>query len=103
MLQGEHAEGVSLAAEIALLAAELEESMAALERLQVQNAQAEQESAMELPMLRCAFRKRCREGYSNAMRLSCSLSVLEGELDQDEPQQVVARPGVGQVAPLLTV
>ena len=35
--------------------------------------------ATELPALRCAFRKRSREGHSNAVRLACSLQVLESE------------------------
>ena len=103
MLQGEQAEGAALASETALLAAQLTESMAALERLQVQNARAEQEMAMEMPMLRCAFRKRCHEGYSNAMRLACSLSILEGELEPDErpPPGLAATASVVGLAPLV--
>ncbi|KAL3931221.1 MAG: hypothetical protein SGPRY_001217, partial [Prymnesium sp.] len=80
VLQGEQALTSTLTTETSLLTRQLSESMVALEKLKMQNAVQEQEVASELPMLRCAFRKRCREGYSNAMRLVCSLSILENEL-----------------------
>ena len=62
------------------LAAELAESTSTLEAMQVRSAESAAEVAEELPALRCAFRKRCRAGFSNAVRLSCALTVLEGEL-----------------------
>jgi len=86
VLKGELAEASSLAAETARLAAQLTESMAALEQLHVRSAQAELDMAVELPKLRCAFRKRTREGYSNALRYSCSLLTLENELDSTKRQ-----------------
>jgi len=46
----------------------------------VQSVAACAELADELPALRCAFRKRCRDGYSTAVRDACSLNVLESEL-----------------------
>ena len=80
MLKGEENELDTFAAETARLMAQLKESMAALELLQVQGAQAAVDTAAEIPALRCAFRKRCASGHSNAARLACSLAVLEGEL-----------------------
>ena len=42
--------------------------------------------AVELPELRCAFRKRCRDGYSNAVRHACHLTVLEAECKVAQPR-----------------
>lgn len=36
----------------------------------------------ELTSLRCAFRKRLRNGASSAMRFTCSRTSLEGEIER---------------------
>ena len=58
------------------LAERLAESTSELEALQVRSCQADAEAARELPALRCAFRKRLRNGHSSALQLSCALAVL---------------------------
>ena len=68
-----------LDAEAERIAAALAESTSTLEAMQMRGAEVAIEVADELPALRCAFRKRCRAGLSNAVRLSCALTVLEGE------------------------
>lgn len=79
-IQSEDGETMALASTAALLTRQLADSMEALERMQVESARRSQEMTKELPMLRCSFRKRSREGYCNAIRLACSLSNLENEL-----------------------
>ena len=69
-----------LDAEAERLASELADSTSTLESMQVRSADAAQELACDLAPLRCAFRKRCRAGFSNAVRLACALTVLEGEV-----------------------
>ena len=68
-----------LDAEAERIAAELAASTDTLEAMQMRSAEAASEVAAELPLLRCAFRKRMRDGLSSAMRLNCALVVLEGE------------------------
>ena len=68
-----------LDAEAERVAATLAESTRTLEAMQVRGADAATEVADELPALRCAFRKRCRAGLSNAVGLRCALTVLEAE------------------------
>ena len=68
-----------LDAEADRLAAELTESTGTLEAMQMRSAAAAQELAADLAPLRLAFRKRCRAGFSNAVRLACALTVLETE------------------------
>ena len=50
-----------------------------LEQMQARSAAEHAALASELPALRCAFRKRTRDGHSNALRLACSLTTLEAE------------------------
>ena len=69
-----------LDAEAERLAAGLIDSTNTLEAMQMHSAEAACEVADELPALRTAFRKRCRAGFSNAVRFACQLSVLEAEL-----------------------
>lgn len=79
VLHAECAEARALASEAALLSQQLADSMVALEDLRIQGASRDQEVLKELPSVRCAFRKRGREGYCNAMRLAFSLHTLENE------------------------
>ena len=68
-----------LEAEAERFVAELAASTGSLEEMQFRSTQAAQELAAELSPLRIAFRKRCRQGMSNAVHLSCALTVLEAE------------------------
>lgn len=68
-----------LDAEAERLAAELAASTVSLEAMQMRSVEGAQELAAELSPLRIAFRKRCHQGISNAVRLSCALTVLEAE------------------------
>ena len=69
-----------LDAESQHLEATLAQSESSLEEMQARSAADHAELARELPALRCAFRKRTREGHSNALRLACSLATLESEM-----------------------
>ena len=63
-----------LDAEAQRLEATLAHSESSLEEMQAQSAAEHAELARELPALRCAFRKRTRDGHSNALRAACSLA-----------------------------
>ena len=76
-----------LDAETHRLASELDASELLIEELQGRSATEHAAIADKLPALRCAIRKRCRDGQSNAIRLACSLSVLEAEMHGRQPQK----------------
>lgn len=73
-------ERVSLDAEAQRLEETLTQSATSLERWQMQSVAQHAELASEIPALRCAFRKRTRDGHSNALRMACSLTTLETEM-----------------------
>ena len=79
-LQQEQDQNASFANQLAQLEAQLLESTNALQELQVQRTHTHLDAAAEMASLRCSFRKRCSSGHSNAVRLACSLSLLEAEL-----------------------
>jgi hypothetical protein len=68
-----------LDAEAEAVTAELAQSEVAMEEMEAKSIAECKTIAAELPGLRNAFRKRCRDGYSNAVRLSLTLDVLECE------------------------
>lgn len=80
VLAAEQRERALLDAESQHLEATLAQSESSLEEMQARSAADHAELARELPALRCAFRKRTREGHSNALRLACSLATLESEM-----------------------
>lgn len=79
-----------LDAESQRLAAQLDASELSIEEMQARSATEHAAFADELPALRCAFRKRCRDGHSNAIRFACSLNVLEAEMPGQQPQSARA-------------
>jgi hypothetical protein len=69
-----------LDAEVERMAAELASSTSALEESQMRSADAASAVADDLRAARCAWRKRCHDGFASALRLSCALNVLEVEV-----------------------
>ena len=68
-----------LDAEAEAIIAELAQSERAVEDMEARSIAECETIADELPALRNAFRKRCRDGYSKAVRMSVALNVLESE------------------------
>lgn len=79
LLAMQQAERLKLEAECKQLEAELAQSELAMGAYHEEMIRESASHAAVLPELRCAFRKRCRDGYSNAVRHACSLRVLESE------------------------
>ena len=79
LLATQQAERLALDAEAARLEAELAQSECEMGAQHEQMVAWCDAHATELPELRCAFRKRCRDGYSNAVRNACHLTVMETE------------------------
>ena len=79
VLAAEQRERAMLDAEAERLAAVLAASTGSLEAMQARSAEAASALAAELSAARLAFRKRCRDGVSAELRLSCALHALEAE------------------------
>ena len=83
VLEAERAEAAALDAEAARLELDLAASTADFETMQVQSTEASFGTLRSLSELRCAWRKRNRDGYSLMVGRACALSALEAEVEPD--------------------
>ena len=82
-----HRECALLDGEASRLSLRLADSELDMENLRARTAAEHSDAANDLPGLRLSFRKRCRTGHSNALRLACALQTLETEQNGMAPQQ----------------
>lgn len=91
VLDAEQAESAALALEASRLEDELTASTASFEAMQVQSADAYCDVVAGLADLRCAWRKRNRQGHSAFVARLCALSALEAELGSEGHEAMKAR------------
>ena len=93
VIEAEGFENAALDEEARRLEEELAASTTELEAMQ--RASSSTDTLDDLSSMRCAWRKRCRAGYSQVLSLACSLAVLEVEAElPDEEQRKRPSPSV---------